>query len=108
MSEREYTQLRDAYWSAQEEFRRAAIRRIIELMPDDVHTIVVAMSDGPYAVSTDFLGADGKALDDWDEDFESQVDQILRDMEAFSAEEADSYLSRGDDGWHWRITREDA
>lgn len=107
MTEREYTDLRNTYWEAQRAFREAAIRRVVELMPDNVHTVVVTMSDAPYAVSTDFLGADGKSLDDWDEDYEQQVDQILMDMEAFSAEEADSCLNRSDDPGRWTISRED-
>jgi hypothetical protein len=107
----EYTDMRAAYWELQREFRNAAIAEIVRLMPDGVDTVVLEVNDTPRLAVVDMLDANGDSLqggDYWDEFQHDLLDQIANDMEAYTWDEADSFLpSEAPGSSRYIITRED-
>lgn len=98
MTSSTYRALRDAYWDAQAEHRRSSIAEVQRLMPDNVSGVVLELSDNPECPRLRFaawLLTDGTVGDDSYFDVD-EVDQIACDLEAFSYEEADSFLDRYD------------
>lgn len=102
----EYETIRAAYWEAQREFRAAGEAEMLRVLPDEIRTIRLQINDTPRLTVTELLDEAGV---DRTEDFGDAweiVDQIANDMEAFTWEEADSFLM-GDGEGGFTIGRDD-
>lgn len=100
MTSTEYEAARKAYWDAQTAFRQRAIKEIIDLIPEEYDAVVVMhLNEGEgYATMRHWLGGgDEPGLPETDDvEAECAINEILRDMELFSWDEAESALERYD------------
>lgn len=106
-----YAQARGAYWKAQNAFRGIAVQEIARLIPDAYEAVVLEMSDDPDIPRlriSHFRTPEGEADFDYeDADTWEEIDQIAADMEAFTWDEADSFLMTTAEG-KFIIEKEDA
>lgn len=110
---REYHAAREAYWDAQKEFRSISISEVRRLIPDGVSAVLFDLSDDPTIPRLTVSGClndigvedDTSVLED--AGVYDSIDQLAADMEAFSWEEADSFLFRAQDRDRFIITKED-
>lgn len=99
-----YLAAREAYWDEQKRFRAATVTELRRLMPAYVYALTFDMSDDPCAPRLrldgwlDEDGAEHDTAELEDVDAYDVLDQLAADVEAFSWEEADSFLRRTDDG----------
>jgi hypothetical protein len=100
---REYHAAREAYWDAQKEFRALSIAEVQRLMPAGVSACVFTLSDDPEVprltldTCLDAEGEEHPAFELEESGVYDTIDQLAADMEAFSWEEANSFLLRAED-----------
>jgi hypothetical protein len=108
---REYHAAREAYWAAQKAFRWASISEVQRVMPAGVSAFVFTLSDDPdlprltLDAYLDAAGTEQPAHELEDSGVYDTVDQLAADMEAFSWEEANSFLLRAEDRARFIIDR---
>lgn len=115
MTETPYEQKRNLYWNSQAAFRQASIEELLRLIPATADQVILELNDTPRLSLVDVLDADGQSVFNADaltvigagDHLYDRLDQIASDMEAFSWEEADSFLSRTEGG-RWIIARQPA
>lgn len=98
MTRETYEEARKNFWNHQRAFRDFAITEIQRRMPKGVETIVLEINDTPRLTVLDLLTADGASvLEDYDASAEYEVlDDIANDMEAYTWDEAASFLDNLD------------
>ncbi|GAB2699213.1 dGTP triphosphohydrolase [Microbacterium marinum] len=106
----DYTDARDHYWTAQRDFREAAVAEMERQMTEGIHAVILEINDTPRLAVADLLDADGKSvMHDADGEEHPQwdvLDSIAADMEVFTWDEGDSFLFRHDGGGRFIIERE--
>jgi hypothetical protein len=106
-----YTTARQGYWDAQKAFRWASIAEVQRVMPDGVTAFIFAIGDDPELprltldAYLDEAGVEQPAYQLEDSGVYDAVDRLAADMEAFSWEEANSFLLRAEDRSRFIIDR---